>query len=72
MTTGNFRYLEFVVNSLPSYATGVQSAGLNEFEVYSSVIPEPSPVLLLGGGLVGAMTVFLRRRIFATGSRPSA
>ena len=69
LTAGSFRYLEFVVDSLPGYAAGTGSAGLNEFEVYASEVPEPSSAALLGGGLLTAL--FVLRRRTARGMKPA-
>ncbi len=59
LTTGDYRYLQFIVNTLPGYTSGTNAAGLNEFEVYA--VPEPSPSLLLGTGLLTALLVLRRR-----------
>ena len=61
LTAGSFRYLEFVVDTLPGYASDHRSAGLNEFEVYAAEVPEPSSAFLLGGGLLTALLFVLRR-----------
>ena len=64
LSVGNYRYLQFVVDTLPAYAQGSNAAGLNEIQVYGAAIPEPSSAAFLftGGALAAALPWCLRRR----------